>query len=145
MMRVLATIVACAAALCGCATAVDSYVTEIHGGVWSDPVEVILPNRDTLGLYDLRIALRHDGRLVGERVEMTVMTVTPDSLWVEERMTMTLADDGRSRSLQHEASGIYRRNVRFAHEGCYRMIIAPVRPVCGVEAVGVDMSKSDKE
>ena len=144
-MRLLATIVACAAALCGCTTSVRSYMTEIRGGEWSQPVTVVLANSDTLGLYDFGIALRHDGELCGRTVEMTVRTVTPDSLWVEEPLSLYIGDDGRSRPAQHETVGIYRRSVRLASGGDYRITIAPKRPVQGVTAVGVDMSRSVKE
>ena len=141
-MRVLATIVACAAVLCGCTTAGRSYIADVDGGTWSGPVTLTVPNSDTLGLYDMSIALRHDGGHVGEKVAMTVRTVTPDSLCIEESLTVVLAGDGRSRSVRHEMMCPYRRSVRFAREGDYRIIITPKRPVSGVTAVGVDMSQS---
>ena len=144
-MRVLMTIAVCAVALCGCTTSGRSYMSEIRTEVWSEPVEVTLPNGDTLSMYDLVIALRHDNSLNGSRVDMTVRTVTPDSLWVEEQLSMGVGDDGRSSSLSHETSCIYRRNVRLAREGNYRIIVTPQHPVRGVTAVGVDMSKSLKE
>ena len=141
MKRSRAAIVACAAVLCGCTAAGESFMTEIRGDVWSEPVEVAVPNSDTLGVCDMNIALRHDGRATGRRVAMTVKTVTPDSLWVEEPLTMTPGDDGRSRSAQHEASCAYRLGVRFARTGTYRIIITPTRPVQGVTAVGVDVAR----
>ena len=136
---------ACAAVLGGCSTASRSYMAEIRGGRWSEPVSIVMPNADTTGLYDLRIAMRHDGSPVGTTVTMTVRTVGPDSLWFEEPLTMTVGDDGRSRSSQHEASCIYRQRVRLAHEGDYRIIITPAQAVGGVSAVGADMTPSDKE
>lgn len=144
-MRALATMAAMAAVLCGCTTAGRSYMTEIDGEVWDGPVSVVVPNSDTLGLYDLGIAVRHDGRMCGSRVEMIVRTVTPDSLWVEERLTMTFTDDGRSRSSQHEAWSLYRHGVRLAREGDYRIVVTPQQAVHGVAAVGIDVSQSVKE
>ena len=144
-MRVLALTAVCAAMLCGCDTASRSHVAEIGGGVWDRPVTVTLPNSDTLGIYDMIVALRHDGSLEGRTVEMTVRTVTPDSLWTEEVLSVTVGDDGRSRSALHEAAAVYRRRVRLAREGDYRITITPERPVKGVSAVGVEMSHSANE
>ena len=138
--RLVTPAAACAVMACGCSTDSRSYMTEVHGGVWENPVVLELPNADTVGLYDLRIALRHDGSLDGHTVGMRVRTVTPDSLWIEEPLTMTVAADGRSRSAQHEAGCIYRRRVRLAKEGTYRITVAPLRSVSGVSAVGVEMA-----
>lgn len=144
-MRALTTMAACAVVLCGCNTASRSHVTEIRGRVWEAPAEITVPNSDTLGLYDLSIALRHDGSPAGSVVEMTVRTVTPDSLWTEERIAVSIGDDGRSRSSQHETVCPYRRGVRLSRTGDYRITVTPLRPVKGVVAVGVDMSQSVKD
>lgn len=135
----LAIAAVCAAAMFGCSTAGRSYMVEIAGDVWDGPVTVEIPNTDTTTLCDLRIALRHDGSAEGRRIEMTVRTVTPDSLWIEEPLSVTVGDDGRSRSLQHETQVIYRRRALLRKEGCYRMTLTPVRAVRGVTAAGVDI------
>ena len=115
-------------------------MVEIGGSVWDRPVTVEIPNADTAGLYDLHIAMRHDGSGEGRTVGMMVRTVAPDSTWVEERVTLTVGDDGRSRSAQHEAECIYRRRVTLRREGEYRMTLTPVRAVRGVTAVGVELT-----
>ena len=144
-MRVLMTIAACCVVLCGCTTAGRSCVAEIHGRTWDAPAEVAIANSDTTGLYDMRIALRHNGLPAGEMIALTVRTVAPDSLWVEEPLTIRIADDGRSRAAQHEASAVYRRRVRLLREGGYRIIITPSQAVRGVSAVGVDLTPSRSE
>ena len=145
MMRVLTTIALCVTTLCGCTTAGRSCVAEIRGGVWDGAVVAEMANSDTTGLYDMRIALRHNGLAEGESIGMTVRTVTPDSLWVEEPLTICVADDGRSRPAQHEASVIYRRRVRLSREGIYRITVTPDREVRGVTAVGVELMPSRGE
>ena len=101
---------------------------------------ILLPNADTTGLCDMRIALRHNGRAGKSEVAVSVRTETPDSLFTEEMFAIRLADDGRSRSAQHEASALYRTRVRLSREGEYRITITPAQPVRGVSAVGVELS-----
>ena len=139
-MRVATTVALCAALLCGCSTAGRYVVSDIDGGTWDSPVTLEIPNSDTTGLYDIRIALRHNGLPVGTTVAMNIRTVTPDSLWTDEQLTLTVRDDGRSRSSQHEAGCTYRRRVRFGSEGRYRMIVTPQRALRGVTAIGVEMT-----
>ena len=141
-MRVLTTFMACMAVLCGCTTAHRSLMTEVHGGIWSEPAVVTLTNSDTTGFYDLRIALWHDALTEGTKANIMVRTETPDSLWVEEPLVLTVADDGRSRSSGHETSCIYRRSVRLVREGDYRIILTPVSPLRGIRAVGIDLEPS---
>ena len=144
-MRALTTIVVCVAVLCGCTAGRRSHMAEIHGSTWDRPATVTIENSDTTGLYDIRIALRHNGLRAGETIEMTVRTQTPDSMWVEEPMRLRIADDGRSRPSQHETSAVYRRRVRLAREGLYRITVTPVRAVRGVTAVGADLTESSAD
>ena len=141
-MRRLTTLALCVCLLCGCTTGRRSYAVDIHGRTWSTPAVIEFPNSDTTNLYDISIALRHNGLRVGDTVEFTVRTVTPDSLWVEEPVRLCITDDGRSRPAQHEAAATYRRNVRLSREGVYTVTLTPSQPVSGVTAVGIDLSRS---
>ena len=121
-------------------------MVEIHGSTWSSPAEITIENSDTVGLYDMAVALRHNGLPADGQIEVTIRTVTPDSMWVEEPLAIRIGDDGRSRPAQHEAWALYRRRVRLSREGAYRIIITPTQAVSGVTAVGVDMTqRSDSE
>ncbi len=129
--------------MAGCISSHQSFVVDTSDREWSEAVSVVIPNSDTISLRDLRITLRHDGDFRGEKVEVTITTMRPDSLLFSEPMVLHLSDDGRSESALHDVVCEYRRDVLFDMVGDYRMVITPMKPQQGILAVGVDIVKSE--
>lgn len=137
--------ISAAALLSGCDLGNRSHAADIRGRIWSDGVTVAVPNADTVNLYDMRIALRHESSLNGSRIGMRIRTEAPDSSWCEEPFEMVLCDDGRSMAAAHESECTYRRRVRLSLTGDYRITLIPDNPLRGVTAAAVNMVPATEE
>ena len=102
----------------------------------------MLANADTTSLRDLTLFLRCNDRFGEDTLTLRIVTTTPDSLRFEEFFRITSPRTNGPAAIAHEIAVPYRRHVRFAREGDYRMTIAPTRPVRGIEAVGIGTSDS---
>lgn len=131
-----------AAALAGCTMPGRTAVAEI-GGVWKDPVELVLPNDDTTGCYDWQLFVRCDDRIATDSFTLRMTVSTPDSLRFSESVTVHRTPQPAPAPLLQETVVDYRRRVRLAARGNYRLRIAPLRPIEGIEAVGIQTLKSE--
>ena len=110
-----AAAIAAVAAAGGCTQPFRSNAADTDPVSWKDPAGIVLANADT---------------------------TTPDSLRFEEFFRITSPRTNGPAAIAREIAVPYRRRVRFAREGDYRMTIAPTRPVRGIEAVGIGTSDS---
>ena len=104
--------------------------------------EIRLPNADTVSLRDAVIFLRCNDRFAEDTLTVRIATVTPDSLRFGEWFQLVIPHPKGPAALMREAAIPYRRRIRLTQHGDYRCSVTPVRPVRGVEAVGVDLQQS---
>ena len=87
--------------------------------------------------------LRYDDRMDEDTLTVRIAVVTPDSLRHEEAFRLVLPAAHTPAALSREADLPYRRRIRFARTGDYCITVTPGRPVKGVEAVGINIVKSE--
>ena len=123
--------------LAGCRTRHTSLAADVDPSEWADTVEIVLPNTDTLTRCDLSLYLRFDERFRDDSLTLHVEVRTPDSLSYEAPFLFCVPHLRKPAAVRSEAVADYRKRVRLAREGDYRVLIVPARPVTGVEAVGL--------
>ena len=132
-----------AALLAGsCVSPHQSAVTDVNPARWDSRAEIRLPNADTVSLRDAVIFLRCNDRFAEDTLTVRIATVTPDSLRFGEWFLLVIPHPKGPAALMREAAIPYRRRIRLTQHGDYRCSVTPVRPVRGVEAVGVDLQQS---
>lgn len=120
-----------------------SSVADVNPHTWINPASVTLHNQDTITLHDLHLFIRTNDRFTGDSLPLQITLLTPDSMRFQEPFTLTTPPGHSPASLGRETSDVYRRGVRLARMGEYRLIISPVTPVQGVEAVGIYQTISE--
>ena len=93
-------------------------------------------------IADERVDFRELIKVFAERFHIRIATVTPDSLRFGEWFLLVIPHPKGPAALMREAAIPYRRRIRLTQHGDYRCSVTPVRPVRGVEAVGVDLQQS---
>ncbi len=134
------------AALClgvatGCVTPHGSVAEDVDGSTWYRSVELHHANSDTVALRNMSIYLRTNDRFRQDSLTVEVVMHSPDSLRYGEYYTLALPSRQHPASLRREIELPYRHDVRLRCEGDYTITIRPVRPVRGVEAVGINFTK----
>ena len=143
-----AAAIAAVAAAGGCTQPFRSNAADTDPVSWKDPAGIVLANADTTSLRDLTLFLRCNDRFAEDTLTVRIRVRTPDSLQHEEPLRfeeffrITSPRTNGPAAIAREIAVPYRRRVRFAREGDYRMTIAPTRPVRGIEAVGIGTSDS---
>ena len=115
---------------------------DVNPARWDSRAEIRLPNADTVSLRDAVIFLRCNDRFAEDTLTVRIATVTPDSLRFGEWFLLVIPHPKGPAALMREAAIPYRRRIRLTQHGDYRCSVTPVRPVRGVEAVGVDLQQS---
>ena len=115
-------------------------VNALGGGA---PATIVVTNTDTTTLRDMDLFLRYDDRMDEDTLTVRIAVVTPDSLRHEEAFRLVLPAAHTPAALSREADLPYRRRIRFARTGDYCITVTPGRPVKGIEAVGINIVKSE--
>ena len=110
---------------------------------WEAPATIVVTNTDTTTLRDMDLFLRYDDRMDEDTLTVRIAVVTPDSLRHEEAFRLVLPAAHTPAALSREADLPYRRRIRFARTGDYCITVTPGRPVKGIEAVGINIVKSE--
>ena len=129
----------------GCLPTSRPIVADVDPQNWSQGVEVVLPNADTLNLYDASLLLRCNARFAEDTLTVRIALQTPDSLHFEEPFRLTIPRIRRPAALTREVLVPYRHRMLLARSGDYLWTVAPVRPVQGVEAVGLDFAPCEPD
>lgn len=122
---------------------VDTVVTDVRPGGWSDAAALEYENADTLSLRDMTLMVRHDDRIAGDSVTLRISVYTPDSLLLKESLRLDVPRSHKAAALAGEIDAPYRQKVRLGKQGVYRIEITPARTVKGISAVGMTITKSD--
>lgn len=129
--------------LAGCTTPYRSLVADVDAGRWSEPVELTLPNSDTVNAYDWQLFFRCADRPDPDTLTLRITLLTPDSLRYGEPFALQLNPPAAPAAVRRETVVDYRRNVRLTRMGDYRIRIEPLAPVGGIEAVGLQTQPSN--
>ncbi len=127
----------------GCVMPVDTIVRDVSSTAWSAPAVLDYDNADTTSLREMTLIVRHDDRMAGDSVTLLIVVCTPDSLRHEESLRIYIPQRNAAAALARETEVPYRRKVRLAKEGTYRIEITPLRTVKGIGAVGMSITKSE--
>ena len=128
----------------GCVSPHQSAATDVDPFRWELGAEILLPNADTVTLRDAEVFLRCNDRFAEDTLTLRIATVPPDSLRFEEPFRLVIPrGESRPTPLMREIVVPYRIRMRFAQQGDYRCILTPTHPVRGVEAVGINLTKSE--
>lgn len=138
MLRVLKIIVVAVAVVVAAACGGASRSVDIHDVetcVWSEPEEFTYDNSDTLYRRNISITVRYDGDYVAESIPMTILTISPDSMVLEEEFTLHVPRLADMRPEEHTFP--YRTQALLKCRGEYRFRLTPLQPVEGVQSVGI--------
>lgn len=127
----------------GCVSPRQSAAADVDPVRWSGAAEIRLANADTVTLRDAALFLRCNDRFAEDTLTVRIATVTPDSLRFEEPFLLVIPRPEGPAAMMREAVIPYRQRILFTQSGDYRFIVTPVRPVRGIEAVGINMTKSE--
>lgn len=127
----------------GCSSPYRSLVADVDSRGWSEPVELELPNSDTVHPYDWQLFVRCDDRLEPDTLSLRITLLTPDSLRFGETFAMRIPRSENPAAVLQEVAVDYRQRVQLRCTGSYRIRIAPLRPVRGIEAVGIQTCPSN--
>ena len=120
----------------GCGS--EERTVEVHdteAKIWSESENFKYDNTDTLHRRQILITVRYDGDYVEEEVPMTILTVSPDSMVLEEKFTLRIPQLADMRPEEHTFT--YRNNVLLKRKGTYHFRLTPELPAEGIAAVGI--------
>ena len=115
-----------------------SHSVEIHdneGCVWWEAEEFSYENSDTLYRRNISINVRYNGDYVVDSVPLKILTISPDSLVLEEDFTLYIPRLADMRP--KEQTFVYRSNVLLKRSGVYRFRLTPQQPIEGIASVGL--------
>ena len=120
----------------GCGS--EERTVEVHdteAKIWSESENFKYDNTDTLHRRQILITVRYDGDYVEKEVPMTILTVSPDSMVLEEKFTLRIPQLADMRPEEHTFT--YRNNVLLKRKGTYHFRLTPELPAEGIAAVGL--------
>lgn len=108
---------------------------DVTTSAWSTPESFIYENEDSLSQRDLEIVVRYGTGYVADSVSMRILTISPDSMVVEEPFTLHIP---RIREVRpQEQTFLYRRNVVLGRKGQYEFRLTPDTLFEGISSIGI--------
>ena len=108
---------------------------DVKSDAWSTTEEFTYDNTDSLSKRDISIVVRYGCGYVADSVAMSIVSVSPDSLVLEEPFTLRIPRLGDMRPAEH--TFLYRKDVVLGRCGEYKFHIAPDTLVEGISSVGI--------
>lgn len=108
---------------------------DMEACVWSAAEEFVYNNSDSLSQRDISIVVRYGNDYVADSVAMHILTISPDSMVVEEPFTLRIPRIKEVRP--EEQTFIYRRNVVLGRKGEYHFRLTPDSLVEGISSIGI--------
>lgn len=125
----------------GCVrTAGVSTMCDVRPSGWSETAQVVYDNADTVNLYTLSVAVRHNG-VEGGGLHAELLFAAPDSSLFAEKIFLPLSSRSRTAAAAAVETVPYRRAVRLGQQGRYTIYITPEGEARGIEAVGLVFDK----
>ena len=138
MQRLISNILALVALVVSVSCGGSNRSIEMHdryGSVWFDTEEFVYDNSDTLYRRNISITVRYDGDYVSDSVPLKILTISPDSMVLEEDFTLHIPHLADMRPEEH--TFVYRSNVLLKRSGEYRFRLTPLEPIDGIASVGL--------
>ncbi len=127
----------------GCMRPTQAVMEDVNPYGWSEMVEVEFENGDTTTQRDLYLVIRNNRDFRADSLPLRITLVNPDSAHYSEPVTAPM-QHRRTPAALHPTDEIpYRRRVVLNRMGSYRICIEPLAEVRGVEAVGINIIKSE--
>ena len=141
MRSILITVISILAiSLAGCMPKGHSIeVSDTENDRWSTVEEFYYDNVDTLTRRDISIVVRYGHGYTADSVAMSILSISPDSMVLEEPFTLRIPRLGDMRPAEH--TFLYRRNAILAKEGRYTFRLKPNAIVEGISSVGLVISE----
>ena len=134
-LRAILVVVAVALATACNTTPRTVVVSDPTGSVWSSAEEFRYTNRDSLLKRDIKIVVRYDRGYDADSIAMRVLTISPDSLLLDEPFVLRVPRLSDLRP--EEQTFLYRSNVQLKHKGEYLFRLTPETAVEGIASVGI--------
>lgn len=110
---------------------------------WADTVVLAVENGDTTTLRDLSLVVRSNREFRCDSLPLEITLLTPDFRYYSEQITFPIRHERSAAALRRVNEIPYRRRVILNRIGTYRLILFPSIPVEGIEAVGINIVKSE--
>lgn len=127
----------------GCGPHTQSEAVDVDAGMWNAPAVIELANTDTVTLRDLHLFVRCNERFEADSLPLRVMLLSPDSLRFEERFVLRTERSELPAARSRVCEAPFRSRVVLPDTGRYRLVIAPATPQRGIEAVGINIVKTE--
>ena len=132
---ILALLIVVAMVACGGGGNHTVEMHDTHGCIWSEGEEFFYENSDTLYRRNISINVRYDGNYVAQSVPVKILTVSPDSMILEEDFTLHIPYLADMQPDEH--TFVYRSQVLLKRSGTYRFLVTPQQPVEGISSIGL--------
>ena len=128
------------AVACGSKTqSVDMH--DMERSRWSSAEEFYYDNADSLAERNIAVVVRYDRGYVADSVAMSILTISPDSLVVEEHITLSIPQIEEVRPTEQIFP--YRSGVVLRQKGQYTFRLTPDQSVEGIQSIGIAISEPE--
>ncbi len=145
MGRFAAYAVAATALLAACCAEQESFMSAVSPREWSQAVQVVYPNADTLSRRSISVVVRYNNNFRADTLPLR-MTVSPpgagaDDARFTERVEFLPQCPRTKPGIATVECFAYRRHSVLPQSGGYTFTIEPCTPLKGVEAIGINIEK----
>lgn len=133
-----------AVGMTACMRPTQAVMEDVNPYGWHSEVAIEVPNGDTVTLRDLYLALRTNRRFRADSLAVTIQLLTPDSCHYSEQVNFCLKHHRSPAALRTIHELPYRRWAKFDRIGTYTLRITPLKEQEGIEAVGINIIKSEE-
>lgn len=133
------TVAILAILLCSCTQRGATFVVDIDGSEWGDPVEITYDNSDTVGLYSLHFMARYRaGEVETKSLPIVVTVAAPNGFYFVDTVEFNLYSGAKHLD---ESSMLYRIDCSFEVAAEYIFRLTPQAGVdySGVVALGLNI------
>ncbi len=104
-----------------------------------------MTNSDTVTIRDIEIFARYIPHQIDDSIRIIINTISPDSTLYDEEMTIYFDTHTGDRSSSMIGRYPYRRHCVLRQMGSYKVEITPTDVVSGVEAIGINIERTQIE
>lgn len=108
---------------------------------WTEPVTFVIDNDDTLSLRRISFVVRYNTDFRADVVCLDVNAIQPDAASFSEQFNIYPLHPYSPSAVSATETILYRDNSLLRRCGNYLFTITPLHPVCGIEAVGINIEK----
>ncbi len=112
---------------------------------WNEMVSVEIENGDTATWRDLNLVIRANQDFRNDSLHLALTLINPDSAHYGEEVSFAMQHHRTPAALRLTEEIPYRKRVVLNQLGSYRLVIQPLHQVVGVEAIGINIIKTEEE